>query len=71
MRNEILYSQRKALGLTQKEVSRRVGIHMRQYQKFESGEIEMASASMRIGLAICTVLKLDPNRFVAPLPKEE
>ena len=52
MRNEILYNQRKALGLTQQEVSQLVGIHVRQYQKFESGEIEMASASLRITLTI-------------------
>lgn len=71
MRNEILYGQRKALGLTQKEVSQRVGIHIRQYQKFESGEIEMASASLRIGLAICDVLKLDPYCFVVPLQKKK
>ena len=71
MRNEILYNQRKALGLTQKEVSQRVGIHPRQYQKFESGEKEMASASLRIALTICDLLKLDPHCFVAPLPKEK
>ena len=56
MRNEILYNQRKALGLTQQEVSQLVGIHVRQYQKFESGEIEMASAILRITLTICDLM---------------
>ena len=71
MRNEILYNQRKALGLTQQEVSKRVGIHVRQYQKFESWEIEMASASLRITLTICDLLNLDPHLFVAPISKEK
>ena len=71
MRNEILYNQRKALGLTQQEVSQLVGIHVRQYQKFESGEIEMASASLRITLTICDILNLDPHLFVVPIQKEK
>lgn len=66
MRNEILRQQRKALGLTQKEVAQKAGINTRQYQKFESGEIDMASVSLRIALAVCDVLKLEPHCFVLP-----
>lgn len=59
----ILYERRKELGLTQQQVADRADIKLIQYQRFERGERSMASASMRIGMAICDVLKLDPHRF--------
>ena len=59
----ILQSRRKELGYTQQQVADLAQIQLRQYQRFESGEREMHSASMRIGLSICAVLKLDPYRF--------
>ena len=58
-----LYYRRKELGLTQQQVADRAGIKLIQYQRFERGERSMASASFRIGMAICDVLKLDPHRF--------
>ena len=60
----ILISRRKQLKMTQKQVADAAHIQLRQYQRLESGERSMASASMRIGLSICSVLKLDPRRFV-------
>lgn len=59
----ILLSRRQQLGLTQQQVANRAGIKLVQYQRFERGERSMASASLRIGMAICDVLKLDPHRF--------
>ena len=59
-----LYYRRKELGMTQQQVADAAGITLRQYQKFESGERNMSAASMRIGLSICHVLKLDPYRFI-------
>ena len=59
----ILYNRRKELGLTQQQVADRAGIKLIQYQRFERGERSMASASLRIGMAISDVLKLDPHRF--------
>ena len=58
-----LYHRRKELGLTQQQVADRAGIKLIQYQRFERGERSMSSASFRIGMAICDVLKLDPHRF--------
>ena len=58
-----LYYRRKELGLTQQQVADRAGIKLVQYQRFERGERSMCSASFRIGMAICDVLKLDPHRF--------
>ena len=69
MRNEILHQKRKMLGLTQKEASQKAGINIRQYQKFESGEIDMASVSLRIALAVCDVLELEPHCFALPKAK--
>ena len=59
----LLY-RREEFGMTQRAVADAAGITLRQYQKFESGERNMSSASLRIGMAICHVLKLDPYRFV-------
>ena len=58
-----LRRQREALGMSQKAVADAAGINIRQYQRFESGERRIASTSLRIGLAVCDVLKLDPHRF--------
>ena len=60
----ILQERRKELGLTQQQVADMAQIQLRQYQRLESGERSMGSASMRIGLAVCAVLELDPYRFV-------
>lgn len=57
--------RREDMGLSQQQVADLSGITLRQYQRFESGERSMASASMRIGLSICNTLKLDPYRFVS------
>lgn len=59
----ILQNRRKQLGMTQQQVADVAHIQLRQYQRLESGERTMTGASMRIGLSICYVLKLDPFRF--------
>lgn len=59
----ILYQRREELGMTQQQVADAAKIQLRQYQRLESGERTMAGASLRIALAICHVLKLDPYRF--------
>lgn len=64
-----LSAQRKAMGLSQQMVAAAAGIDLRQYQRLESGERSMSSASLRIGLAICDVLELDPHRFVPTRPR--
>lgn len=60
----ILQNRRKQLNLTQKQVAEKAGINIRQYQKFESGEQKFQNTSMKIGLAVCKVLELDPYRFL-------
>lgn len=60
----ILKNRREELGFTQQQVADAASIQVRQYQRLESGERSMSGASMRIGLSICAVLKLDPYRFL-------
>ena len=62
---EVLKLQRESLSMSQRQVADSAGIQLRQYQRFESGERSMSSASLRIGLSICDVLKLDPHRFIS------
>ena len=56
----VLRSRREQLGFTQQEVADRAGIKLPQYQRLESGSRQLSGCSMRIGLAICAVLLLDP-----------
>ncbi len=60
----ILKNRREELRMTQQQVADKAHIQLRQYQRFENGERELCSSSMRIGVSICHALKLDPRRFV-------
>ena len=60
----VLRSRRKQLGLTLQQVSDMAGVQFSQYQRLEAGERSLASCSMRIGLAICAVLLLDPCEMI-------
>lgn len=60
----ILISRRKQLGYTQEEVAKKAGIQLSQYQRFESGERDIANSSMKTGLSVCAVLLLDPYEIV-------
>lgn len=55
-----LEKQREALGLTQQQVAEQAKINVRQYQRIESGERNLRSATFQTGLSICHVLKIDP-----------
>ena len=60
----VLKSRRKQLGITIQEVADRAGIKSPQYQRIESGERELSNCSLRIGLAICAVLLLNPYEVI-------
>lgn len=66
MKNQsnILKKRRRELGLTQQEIAIQLGMHIRQYQRFEYGEQSLASCSMHTGLKICALLQLDPFEIV-------
>ncbi len=67
LEHHILRQRRIELNFTPSEVAKEAQITLRQYQRFESGERKFSSASARIFLAVCMVLRLDPYIFL-PLP---
>ena len=56
--------RRKELGLTQQAVAVELGMHIRQYQRYEYGELNLATCSMKTGLKICAILELDPYELI-------
>lgn len=60
----ILRTRREQLGLSQQQVADMANIKVSQYQRFEAGEAYISGTSMRIGLAVCAVLMLDPYSFL-------
>lgn len=60
---EILRTRREKLGLSQQQVAKGAKLQLRQYQRIESGERNLETATLRTALAICAVLKLDPYTF--------
>ena len=62
--HDVLHCRREQLNLTQQQVADMAGIQIRQYQRLESGERSIVGSSMRIGLSVCAVLKLDPYEVV-------
>ena len=61
---QILKKRRIELGFSQQEIASVLGMHIRQYQRFEYGEQSLSSCSMKTGLWICAILKLDPYEVV-------
>ena len=57
---QIIRNARKAMGYSQQQVATLIGVHVRQYQRIEFGERDIRCASMKLGLAICAVLGIDP-----------
>ena len=60
----ILQKRRTELNMTQQQVADKAKIQLRQYQRLESEERDIISASARIMLSVCAVLKLDPYLFL-------
>ena len=56
----MLRKARLEMGYTQQEVATLIGMHIKAYQRLEYGERDIRNCSMRIGLAICAVLGIDP-----------
>lgn len=62
--NVILKTRRNQLGLSQQEVADRVGVSLGLYQRLEYEASNLAGCSMRVGLAVCAVLMLDPYEML-------
>ena len=57
---EIIRTARLQMGYSQQQVAALIGVHVRQYQRLECEERHMKNASMKVGLAVCAVLGIDP-----------
>lgn len=62
--HQILLQRRTKLHMTQQQVADKAGVQLRQYQRLESGERDILSASGKVMLPICKALMLDPYLFV-------
>ena len=60
---ELLKERRQSLGLTQKQTADRAGIKIQQYQKFESGDRDLANSSFRLACQVVTALEFDVSKF--------
>lgn len=61
---EMLRRARIEMGYTQQQVATLIGVHIKAYRRLEYGERDIRNASMKIGLAICAVLCIDPMLLV-------
>jgi len=57
----LLKDARKAKGMTQQQVADMAKINIRHYQGFESGQRNLATATYRIAMEVCTVLDIEPD----------
>lgn len=64
--HRVLFYRRQQLGLTQQQVSDMAGVLLRQYQRIEQGDSDLAAFSLEKGLAICAALLLDPYGMYCP-----
>jgi len=60
---DVLRHRRLELGYTQAQVAKEAGIHLRQYERLETGEAEFCASNARTLLSVCALLKLDPYMF--------
>ena len=59
----ILKRARAKLGLSQQQVADKAGIHMQQYQKFETGTRDLSTARFYIACRVLEALELDMTRY--------
>ena len=64
----LLRRARKARGMSLQQVADACGMNIRQYQKFESGERDVAGCAFVTGLKLCRVLDLNPWLFLNVVP---
>lgn len=61
--SSILREKRLVLGLTQQQVAEKAKINYRQYQKFESGERNIMTASFQLTCRVIKALDMDIEKF--------
>ena len=61
--HSVLYEQRVIHGMTQKQVAEKAKITLQQYQKFESGERNLRTASFDVACRVLEALNLDIVKY--------
>ena len=61
----VLKKRRRQLGITLQDVADKAGIDIKQYQRFESGDRELASASFITTVQVIKALEMDPVKYAA------
>lgn len=64
----IIKEARLRKGYSQQQVATLIGVYIRQYQRLEKGERDIRMTCMKLGLAVCAVLDIDP--FILTFGKE-
>lgn len=59
----ILYERRLVLGLTQKQVAERAKMPLSSYQRFESGDRKLASATFNMACRVLEALEMDITAY--------
>lgn len=67
LNHHVLKQRREELHLSMQEVADIARITLRQYQRFENGERDIAGTSARIYLSVLTALKLEPFTFFSDI----
>ena len=62
---KMITEARLRMGYSQQKAASLVGISIGQYQRLEYGEQDIKNTSMKIGLAVCTVLEIDPSYWLS------
>ena len=61
----MLKKRRQKLGLTQQEVADRAAIQIKQYQRFEGGDRELAEANFMTVYKVIRALEMDVEKYAA------
>ena len=65
---DIILAARRRKGFSQQHTAELIGINLKQYQRLEYGEHNIGNSPMRIGLALCAVLDINPMTLVFNKP---
>ena len=61
--NSILYN-RSVMGMTQKELSEKSGVNIRQIQKYESGEYDVGNMTLKNAILLSEALECDVRNLL-------
>lgn len=60
----VLRDARKAKEMTQQQTADGCGVTLRQYQRLETGERDIAATSFKVALTLCDLLDIEPHNLL-------